>query len=57
MLICGLLPTRLGDARKRPFEREVPETDPAELELAEKPARPPAPLAAAARANRELRFL
>src|SRR5262245_23433006 len=56
MFISSLLPTRLGDARKRAFQREVPEADPAELELPEKPSRPPAPPAAAARADRELRF-
>src|SRR5512145_2651314 len=56
MLIARPLPTRLGHSRKRALEGEVPEADPAQLELAEVAPRPSAPLAAAARAHRELRL-
>src|SRR5882672_3836560 len=56
MLIFRLLPAGLGDARKRAFEREIPEADATQLKLAEKSPRPPAPLAAAASAYREFRF-
>src|SRR5262245_51386352 len=56
MLISSLLPARLGDARQRPFEREIPEANATQLELSEKAPRPPAALATAASAYRELRF-
>src|SRR6516162_4534141 len=43
-----LLPTRFDDAGDFARERQLPETDPAQLELAQKPARPAATGAAVA---------
>src|SRR5437870_11075560 len=52
-----LLPARLDHARHLALEGELPEADPAELELPEEAARPPAQLAAAVDARLELRGL
>src|SRR5690348_16471978 len=50
------LPTRLDHAGNFAGESEVPETDPAKVKLAEKPARPPAAHAAVAVTASELRL-
>src|SRR6202007_124415 len=51
-----LLPTCFRDARDVAAERELPETDAAELKLAEVSARPPAHLAAVDFAGLEFRL-
>src|SRR6266566_1582363 len=51
-----LLPACLGDAGDVSAERELPETDPAELKLAQKAARAPADFAAIFLAGHELRL-
>jgi len=50
-------PTRLGHSGQLPFQGQQPEADPAQLELAQKPARPATAHAAIDPPNRELGFL
>src|SRR5947209_16417398 len=52
-----LLPAGFDDARDFARERQVPETDPAQFELAEEPARPAATRAAVALPASQLRRL
>src|SRR6266545_6887566 len=56
-MVVRPLPTGLGHARHLALEGELPEAEPAELELPEKAARPAAQLAAAVDARLELRRL
>src|SRR5213593_3137431 len=51
------LPAGLRDAGDHPLQRQVAETDPAQLELAQEPPRPAAALAAVAVPDRELELL
>src|SRR6266542_7045911 len=56
-MVARPLPARLDHARHLALQGELPEADPAQLELPEKPARPAAQLAAAVDARLELRRL